>query len=119
MDEESDANCSKDAVVYALHAKVHQRKKRVKELVYMNNRYISQSQILIFCASDEPDSPDALTFLDALIRASIPFPSSDLAFISLISSVSEPYIDVRLENIKGNRAKFRAPYTQPFSQPTQ
>ena len=50
MDEESDANCSKDAVVYALHlhAEVHQLKKRVKELVYMNNRYISQSQILLF-----------------------------------------------------------------------
>ena len=48
MDEESDANCSKDAVVYGLHAEVHQLKKRVKELVYMNNRYISQSQILLF-----------------------------------------------------------------------
>ena len=35
MNEESDANCSKDAVVYALHAEVHQLKKRVKELVYM------------------------------------------------------------------------------------
>ena len=72
MDEESDANCSKDAVVYALHAEVHQLKKRVKELVYMNNRYHLAISNCTFCASDEPGSPVASTFLDASIRASTP-----------------------------------------------
>ena len=86
-DEESVGENAKAAAAVTLQAEVNQLKKRVAELVFSNNRYHLALSNCTFCASDESDSPDASTFLDASIRASTPLPSSDPDLPSLSSTI--------------------------------
>ena len=85
-DEEHVPPSSEDDAV-ALHAEADKLKRRVAELVYMNNRYHLALSNCTFCASDEPDSPDASTFLDASIRASTPLSSLDSSPAELSSTI--------------------------------
>ena len=86
-DEESVGESAKAAAAVTLQAEVNQLKKKVAELVFVNNRYHLALSNCTFCASDDPDSPDASTFLDASIRVSTPLPSSDPDLPSLSSTI--------------------------------
>ena len=76
-DEEFVGESAEAAAAVTLQAEVNQLKKKMAELVFVNNRYHLALSNCTFCASDEPDSPDASSFLDVSIRASTPLPSSD------------------------------------------
>ena len=86
-DEESVGENAKAAAAVTLQAEVNQLKKKVAELVFVNNRYHLALSNCTFCASDDPDSPDASTFLDASIRVSTPLPTSDPDLPSLSSTI--------------------------------
>ena len=76
-DEESVVESAEAAAAVTLYAEVNQLKKKMADLVFVNNRYHLALSNCTFCASDEPDSPDASTFLDASIRALTPLSSLD------------------------------------------
>ena len=59
------------------------------ELTHENNRYHLAISNCTFCASDEPDSPDASIYHEVSIKASTPLPTLDPGPASLSSTIPD------------------------------
>ena len=84
-------------------------KKQISELTYLNNRYHFVISNCTFCASDDAESSDASSLIDASIRVSTPLPGKDEDPASLSSTIP-PLMCLKIEDrrqAKGNTVEKR------------